>query len=445
MVSILGRFKYFVILLSFFVSNQLSLFAQNPVETSNISVTLESIKITPFFSILGASYVVNSEKKKVDCDQDNSTVVGISYVHLLDLGKAESLKKCLSPQSRKLLEGLPAGFVRKSKKERLQLYGILDLSSEKRLLAEKIVKIKKRKQAYRLEKFLKDAEQIFDKFDSQVEKNNHLYGLLKKAKGIQNNIIVDLYRATIFYMIGNVARAEKMIDRILSINPLIYIYYIDEHNLDEDEIWGNLIKLLKYIRLNIADKNVFKMLTSYYRRYLNDRSIEVKKQYEANFDASWSLIDIRSIIESPNFGHNFVRFWFYELRKRASRNEVILFLRKAIDESLIRRSFYQIAPIFENYFPEKDKLRLIILKKIKKYIYSPRATERELGILMLSNPDIYEAFTKKIDPKIPPLYRLKRDHYRKNLRKGIAIKYSLYHLINIGDQAKEYLLWAAIR
>lgn len=318
--------------------------------------------------------------------------------------------------------------------------------SENKKIAERCFNDNQKKQIKSVSSFNLSSRERWEnfskiavKFSEKSKKGKVYFSQLKnRIAYLDDNLLTRLYGIVVYLNLKNHGRAEKYIIDLLKKSPLADIYRSTGNSFVDQLFKGEIISLLLFIENNIQDKILFKMLISYVLDYLKFGNIEIVKSIKDNFSSKWNLGELRNMMNSPTYGYNYPLFWYKQLTGVIHENELIIFLENSLDTDKLMRDFPEYAEMFENYFPKSLKIREIIIKKTLELLNSKNRENQEIGLRVLNNQAIRDKVYESKGASFPPIFRLKRDFYKGNLEKGVAIEYSIYNLILLGDLNEKY-------
>ncbi len=158
----------------------------------------------------------------------------------------------------------------------------------------------------------------------------------------------------------------------------------------------------------------------------------------------WSLNELRGYAKSPWYASLFPAFWFSQMSGRVATAEMNTVTLKFIDNKKIIDWDNHDLWIFSDWMPNDEKIRSDIIKSITKVNDLNQDYMKELVVRLSENAVIRKHLADNKVISTQALFKLKRDFYFKLLSQGKHIDYSLYNLLLLGDEQKEYLWWYAL-
>lgn len=267
--------------------------------------------------------------------------------------------------------------------------------------------------------------------------SNEYYYLLNQIKifeKISPGILRNLVLTQIYLSVTNWGAARRMIVELINLDPKRVIFELD-YIKDEKKIIEDLLFLINSFKDSIKEKMTFKLLLNYLGLFdYNDQFLDLKK----DMDANWSLADIRITSQDSSLGKKYIGLWFYLLKEKSFMLEVEKFLLKNLKEKTI---FNDSLWLFLYYFPAEGPYRDLIFKKVAdKMKFNSLYDEYLLFELMESRSPIRNYVVKLNTNLARPLFNIKRDFYRKQLKQNQLIEFSLYNLYMLGERNVELLL-----
>lgn len=291
--------------------------------------------------------------------------------------------------------------------------------------------IKDLKNKKKMEKFDEDQSQLFFFEREQI----------KSMANFEQGFFKNLIEALIYSKINNHAKAKTKISQILKIDLMELVFELNFSSQNQyKETYKNILIAVEMLSPKFKEDTEFKLLLNYLS--LVEKNADIQKLIN-DFDANWSLNEVRNLSKSYRYGRNYLGFWFKVLNKRSFRIEVNEYLKKMLDEDSVKRHGDDILWIFKHFLPPDDKIRDgiyegIYQKSKEKMIYS-----RFLILDLMEQNTIRKNLSKKIPLLKRPIFNLKRTFYLDLLGRGIAIDFSLYQLYLLGERNQE-IFWKAI-
>ena len=252
--------------------------------------------------------------------------------------------------------------------------------------------------------------------------------MLVLAKKLHSSFLQKIIELHIALKINNIGWAKKIISQIIRIDPHELIFRIQPYaykNKKQVEKMATVVRnLLVSTKPLLKNKLLYRLFES-----------RIKSILDPSTKGSWSLADIREIVEGNTPQSLHFDVWIKELLLRTSKSEVARFLEKKLNKKYIRQMDASRIWVFNYYYPKDLTLRNFIIDKIYKTYQRQDSYLKYLVLKLLSNPVIKKAMAEK-DPFFnKALFQIKRSVYRRFLSQGEAVHFSLYNLMQLGDKA----------
>lgn len=238
----------------------------------------------------------------------------------------------------------------------------------------------------------------------------------------------------------NFSQIKGLVEDVIHWEPRVLPFYGINIPLG-DETWSSVDNLLVGIVKKLEDRILAKAFITRVTQFVETSKLP-KLYDEMNLD--WSLNDLREIVKSPWYAPLFPAFWFSQLSGRVSTSEMNDINLKLIERKKITNWDHHDLWMFSDWMPNEESLRLDIIKSIETIKRSDEEYMKELVVRLAENAIIRRLLDERKIISTKVLFKLKRDFYFKLLNGGKHIDYSLYHLIVLGDEDKNYLWWYAI-
>jgi hypothetical protein len=316
----------------------------------------------------------------------------------------------------------------------------LDISSKE---IEKIKKLKANKPVSNWPKFYLN-ERVFKLKNPTRKRLVFNYKPVLDKLEDENNVFSLLLKSYVYLRIGNVARSEFLIDKILRMDISAQFLQFSQVELNEQrrkDVLNRILWVIKYFEDRFDNEIKVEMLKMVIARLMEYGKEEwIAKE----LDQKRTLQELRKIVTSPNNALRFPSVWFPVLYQRASFNEAIEFLEKSFEYLDLKTELKNNLWLFQIYLPRNEKLRTEIFKQINALKDSKNMIDKDLYFRLQENEVIRQGLSKNQKTPQKPIFIEKRNFYRKLLSEGRLINYSLYQLLKLGDEQTKYLLWAIL-
>lgn len=239
---------------------------------------------------------------------------------------------------------------------------------------------------------------------------------------------------------NNFSQIKGLIEEVIHWEPRVLPFYGIDIPLS-NETWSSVDDLLVGIVKNLKDKILAKAFITRVSQFVDESKLP-KLFDEMNTD--WSLNDLRVIVKSPWYAPLFPAFWFSQLSGRVSTSEMTDINLKLIERKKITKWENHDLWMFSDWMPNDQALRLDIIESISRINNVDEDYMKELVVRLAENAITRKLLDEKKIISTKVLFKLKRDFYFKLLSAGKHVDYSLYHLIVLGDEDRNYLWWYAI-
>ncbi|MCK5073692.1 MAG: hypothetical protein KAQ98_09720 [Bacteriovoracaceae bacterium] len=322
------------------------------------------------------------------------------------------------------------------------------------LIHHRVAKKRRKKivSLFRKKKKAMRRREIIDVFNRLVEaevafmatgkRKDGRFDALAEIEKFKGNLVADMSEMMVAVKSKNTAWAKRNIRKILHYSPEKFIF--DVENLffkgrkDRERYLGNVVSFLWILEKHISDSMLFKLLVNYIS-LLHD----VKRVYDLKMriDAYWTLEDILGSSRSFNFGRKYTGLWLALLLNQNS-SMVPSYVKSKSSLNLINEIDFRQLWIYSYYPQENPKWRSAIIKRIRgELVGSVSSYERQMLYKYLED-QWYKKEISKFDKKLKkPISRIEYEFYRGLLGRGIAIEYSIYNLLLLGDKNENYFWW----
>ncbi len=239
---------------------------------------------------------------------------------------------------------------------------------------------------------------------------------------------------------NNFSQIKGLIEEVIHWEPRVLPFYGIDIPLGSDT-WNSVDDLLVGIIKNLKDKILAKAFITRVSQFVDESKLP--KLFD-EINTEWSLNDLREYVKSPWYAPLFPSFWFSQLSGRVSTSEMTDINLKLIDRKNITKWENHDLWMFSDWMPNDEALRLDIIKSIERINTLDEEYMKELVIRLSENAIIRRHLDEKKIIPTKVLFKLKRDFYFKLLSAGKHIDYSLYHLLVLGDEDRNYLWWYAL-
>ncbi|PIP90197.1 MAG: hypothetical protein COW01_12805 [Bdellovibrionales bacterium CG12_big_fil_rev_8_21_14_0_65_38_15] len=239
---------------------------------------------------------------------------------------------------------------------------------------------------------------------------------------------------------SNFSQIKGLIEEVIHWEPRVLPFYGIDIPLSDDT-WNSVDDLLLGIVKNLKDKILAKAFITRVSQFIDESKLP-KLFDEMNTD--WSLNDLREIVKSPWYAPLFPAFWFSQLSGRVSTSEMTDINLKLIERKKITQWNDHDLWMFSDWMPNDETLRQDIINSIKRINDLEEDYMKELVVRLAENAIIRRHLDEKKIIPTKVLFKLKRDYYFRLLSAGKHVDYSLYHLLVLGDEDRNYLWWYAL-
>ena len=199
-------------------------------------------------------------------------------------------------------------------------------------------------------------------------------------------------------------------------------------------------KLVKHLRDSISEISSLEEKS----REIFDEFIEFTyfskiSDNEVDIEYSFSLQDLREMFRNPKLSQDYFSFLYTQINPRISQKEKNQIINKVIKkhskETLDARQWWSL----QGKLPKEPKKRELLLEDYKNLWKSKDHFSRSIVIDAIDSL-VLKKYLEEIDPyfkKAP--FQIRRDFYRKLLNDQVAIDWSVYNLILLGDYPHSFL------
>ena len=279
-----------------------------------------------------------------------------------------------------------------------------------------------------------------DKFETRSRNFQFLREQKKKLGKIKNPLFKNLFELSLAVQTNNTSWMIALSNKIIKSGPLELA--LTWNNQDEKVSKEEQIQLLKSLvtklKGKVGDLLVVKILVD--RLVQLGQSVEYKTLLN-DFDADWSLTDLREITSSLGVAQEYFDFWYAKFVNRTSENEINQFLKRVLNIETINKAQASQLWIFQHYLPKDQKLRENITKRFEKMWASNYFYHRYIVLRSISLEPWKRLLIKKNSEFNRALFQLERDFFHEVLETGVAVDYALFQLYRLGDKDDQNLWW----
>ncbi len=272
--------------------------------------------------------------------------------------------------------------------------------------------------------------------------------LLQQLKLVENPVMREIVEIVLALKSGNIFWAQRVIEKILvsDYHQLIFMRKITVSNPEQrmKELKRNdglMIKMFKLVEKYIEDKNLVRAFRLFFEYGMNSKELPRFFGYISQSD---SLSSIRTLIKG-RWGKRFPGLWFKVLMGKNHPAEAQAFLRVALAFPAIKHLDQGEMWLLAYHIPPSDSARKELRYKLEKLNKDNSAYAKYILLELMEQQPIIKKIMEEVDYEFrQPIYNLKRAFYRRLIQQRIASHFSLYQLIQLGDQ-DPWLLWQTAR
>lgn len=263
--------------------------------------------------------------------------------------------------------------------------------------------------------------------------------ILDELKSQNDHFISKLLEAYIYLRMHNRGKASEVIIQMLKLDPHKSSFYnLNLNKKQREKVLDRLDTILDLFSHKIKNTNLFETLVLYTTQYLPTNDA---RRISLRYSINYSLNTIRGKVKSPLYGIRLPGLWFPILYRRSNISEAKKYLLTSNIYENLEKNIIDDFWIFEFYFPKNKQKREVIYDSFIHLEKSQTSYRRDLYFRLLENLEFKQYLTRKDKKFKKPIILAKRKLYKDLLSKGIAVQYSLYKLIQLGDFDMNYILW----
>ena len=177
----------------------------------------------------------------------------------------------------------------------------------------------KRKNLQRVDEFIAFLDEVLVFLEDKNKKSlNKGIVFLLRNESLNSEFLKDLIEIILALGFNNTYRAEKKIMSILKMDPAYFIFNPIFPGIKKEDwvrVELSLFKAFSYIKNNLENKVLRKMILTYFGFYDYFQEKEFKK-FITESDLKWSLSDIRKVTKNPRASSNYLFFLSYLLLEK---------------------------------------------------------------------------------------------------------------------------------
>lgn len=234
----------------------------------------------------------------------------------------------------------------------------------------------------------------------------------------------------------NKAWAHREIEKFYSKWYLDHYFKFSKRGYFDDKLESKVFEFFDFINKSHIEQAQKKLFFSHMLSLISPAKEE---DFKSKFSIRWSLKEIRELVKSPNLGLSLPNIWAPILFRRVNINEFNSYMETVYDIVSVEKNFAGLGWTLELYVPNENEARESILKVLSKVLDKGTPFEREIMIKALKNESLKRQLSKINSKANTPYFQIQRMHYQDLLFKGVAVEYSIYHLVSMGDYSDDIL------
>ena len=331
-------------------------------------------------------------------------------------------------------------------KNQLSSREILDLSKRKRILSLFHKKRDVRKTGT-VRRFCQLDDTFPDKKESEMGASDffNLNELINDFEKSHNQLLSSLVSLRVALTIGNKSWASELLESIIHYDFYRYIFDIEyevfTNQKQKENYKKTLLETLRSILESTEDEKMGIMLLQNFANYFESEELQ---SLRVELNAIRSLKFMRKQLDSESYGKPYLSFWYSTLHGRTTTNEIFTFMQEALTEERLKTLPIQSFWVFDLFFPNQEKKREIIYKRIQKALHKNSPYIQHLMIRLAEKDILRGKMGEWSEEYQMALFQIKRKFYRDQLEQGNLIHFAIYQLVRMGDYDPYHLWWLAL-
>lgn len=303
---------------------------------------------------------------------------------------------------------------------------------------------RKRKHHYQ-RKILKDfieissADQIKEKGPLRYKK---LYSYIKTIEDIpQTNPLRSFVELSVALRTNNVEWVRKISHKIINTSPLQFAVFMDTRKISDKlyiQYINAIFDVFKYMKENFKDPMLIRMLATKISQFL---PMKYKTRFISDFDANWSLSELREIVTTREYGQSAIGLWFNVLENRTTSTEVNKFLNDVLQRRTLKKIPREEFWILKHFYPG-DTRREVLEKRLAHFVKNKESIHDDLIISEILEREAIQKSLAKVDSRLGrALFKVRREIFKDVLKSGHPSEFALYNLFLLGEKDPELFWW----
>lgn len=266
---------------------------------------------------------------------------------------------------------------------------------------------------------------------------SHFAKTLSRLEG-HEGLIADIARIYIFSGLGNQGKAGEIANKYLN-QPLYERFYDMEYVYFQSERLREKIAKMLSASKNRFERNI--RFDAVVNKLFIEASEDEKDAMDSEMDLPPTRNKMLSLIKSPTLGAQTPLVWMSWGQKNMSPQN----FKKAL-ETVAVSTLPENLLALKYFVPESSEKRAAMAKAFMGLLKSKDPKKETLFLEIIKNEQWRKYLASKDGQNVPPVFKLKREHFAKNLDNNRAILFSTFNLLKMGDyQRDRFLKTLAVR
>lgn len=269
-----------------------------------------------------------------------------------------------------------------------------------------------------------------------------LYSYVKAVENVSEaNPMRNFIELAIALRTKNDEWVRRASQKILSTSSLQFATFLDPRKISKKlfiQYIDGLFDTFKYMKENFKDPMLLRMLATKMSMFL---PMKYKTRFILDFDANWSLSELREVVISREYGQSAIGLWFNVLENRTTETEVNHFLNNVLERRALKKFPKEEFWILKYFYPG-DYRRSVLESRLALFVKNKKSVHEDFIMSEILESEAIQKSLSKTDPKLGrALFKVKRDIYKSALKSGHPSQFALYNLFLLGEKDPELFWW----